>query len=555
MVFGKRTQTESREQFALILNPIRGELQKTRMIERMVRVFPLAIEEANDLIENTPIILLEGLDQTTGEQLRGYFEETGANLILTDDQGFKRRCFRAVWPSPPHVDFFRKIPSFQKTDSSDSPPISPSVEPKPDTALGSEWKETVAQLDGSISQERTTFSPAGDMSYAALPSEETPGVKSLETFDGTSTLTNLEERIASLSSEKEKMQSLIFDLQKENDELKALQHQASEQQKELESFRQKASLFEAERHRLSEELKSQAEALYSAEEQFKRSEEERIFLSQNRQSEEGVLEARFREKEQLFQEEKNRFETELESLRRLAESREIELLQLQEQYQAALHQNRLAEDETRRFKTELASLGVERDEIKRMVAQSQQNVLEQKKTFEMLRLDLEEKLREKNIEIESWRKKSEEWIATRSTLIRELEAMRQQHASEAESFQTKHQEAQAQLEALKRQVREFSGIAEQQDLINKRNRIALQLADKEAKLRELSCRRDMIGQRAKEEQEALDALASERAVLEKDIQNDKQSEKHILEQLKIRDKTRLSILDRIQRAKDRVGPE
>ena len=110
MTFGKKTiSQEIKETWALVLNPIRGEITKSRMIERMVQVFPLAIEEADDLIENTPIVLLEGLDRVTGDQVKNYFCETGADIILTDDKTFQRRCFRAIWPSPPKFDFVRPV--------------------------------------------------------------------------------------------------------------------------------------------------------------------------------------------------------------------------------------------------------------------------------------------------------------------------------------------------------------------------------------------------------------------------------------------------------------
>ncbi len=105
MLFKKKTNTETKDIWALVLNSLPNEIAKSRMIECMAKVFPISIEEASDLVDNTPIILLEGLDQVTGEQVQNYFLATGADLILTEDRTFQRRCFRAVWPSPPKFDF------------------------------------------------------------------------------------------------------------------------------------------------------------------------------------------------------------------------------------------------------------------------------------------------------------------------------------------------------------------------------------------------------------------------------------------------------------------
>ena len=63
MPFGKKGNLEIKEKLALILSPVRGELSKSRVIERLVQVFPLSIDEASDLVDNTPIVLLDGLEK------------------------------------------------------------------------------------------------------------------------------------------------------------------------------------------------------------------------------------------------------------------------------------------------------------------------------------------------------------------------------------------------------------------------------------------------------------------------------------------------------------
>ncbi len=541
MPFGKKINSETKEQYALVLNPVRGELVKSRMIERMVRVFPLAIDEASDLVENTPIVLLEGLELETGEQVRGYFSETGADLVLTNDNGFKRRCFRAIWPSPPKFDFLVSEsgpaePILEKTfdtqvgsyaggapESKTSEPInSPIFKSVFDEPVSLNSKSPSGTFD-SIERAPSIFENAGSAGLEKdnVFSENPPAGESgenwhkdrLEQMERDTNRAIQDERISFLLQEKDKLQNIIVRLQRENDELKTEQTKAIQLQKALEEARQINAKLEAER---------------------------------------DSFETRFEQNKTVSHEERIKLEAQISELKGIMQTQRFDLDKSAEKFRLTQETDKKYETEIKKLQSETQSARIQSEEMKRMLGELQRSSIDQRKEFEMSRINLEERVREKVAEIESWRRKSEEWSALHANLVRELEGFKQKYTDEIENIATRNGELQAQLEAAQRQIREFSSIAEQQDLVNKRNRVAVQLQDKETKLKELAQRHEFLEREFSERQQTLQSLALERDALEKELAKDRQAQKYLLEQLKLKDKNRVTIQDRFGKMRERV---
>ncbi|NCU32957.1 MAG: hypothetical protein EOM23_08520, partial [Candidatus Moranbacteria bacterium] len=89
---------KTKNQWSVILNPITSELHKVEAIEKMVAVFPLSYEEASQLVERTPIILLEHLSRAEAERINVLFTSVPAKIVITEDQNVRRKCYRTVWP-------------------------------------------------------------------------------------------------------------------------------------------------------------------------------------------------------------------------------------------------------------------------------------------------------------------------------------------------------------------------------------------------------------------------------------------------------------------------
>lgn len=100
----KRSQGDERN-WSVVLSPIRSEIDKKKISQKISEVFSLSSEEASDLVANTPIILLDHLSRPIAMKVKEFFRSTGAEILLTNDIFLKRKCYRTVWPEPPSLSF------------------------------------------------------------------------------------------------------------------------------------------------------------------------------------------------------------------------------------------------------------------------------------------------------------------------------------------------------------------------------------------------------------------------------------------------------------------
>ena len=91
--------------WSVILNPLRSELDKKRVGEKIAELFRVSYEEARELVRNTPIILLDKLTHPEALQLQSILQGIRAEVTLTSNHLAKRRCFRAIWPENPDLSF------------------------------------------------------------------------------------------------------------------------------------------------------------------------------------------------------------------------------------------------------------------------------------------------------------------------------------------------------------------------------------------------------------------------------------------------------------------
>ena len=100
----KKSQREE-QNWCVILSPLRNEIDKKKVAQKIASVFSLSSEEAADLVSNTPIILLDNLTHSIAAKLKDYFQSSGAQTVLTNDVFQKRKCYRTVWPEQPNLSF------------------------------------------------------------------------------------------------------------------------------------------------------------------------------------------------------------------------------------------------------------------------------------------------------------------------------------------------------------------------------------------------------------------------------------------------------------------
>ena len=93
----------------IVLNPLKSELERSKIAREIAKAFRIPADEAIDLVANTPIILLDNLNYSTAIQVKQYFCASVSDLIVSNDGALKRRCYRTVWPNPPSLTFLKDM--------------------------------------------------------------------------------------------------------------------------------------------------------------------------------------------------------------------------------------------------------------------------------------------------------------------------------------------------------------------------------------------------------------------------------------------------------------
>jgi len=70
MLLGSRKSQNQEQNWCVVLNAIQSEIDKKRIAKKMSETFSLSLEEANDLVSSTPIILLDNLSRSMAAKVK-----------------------------------------------------------------------------------------------------------------------------------------------------------------------------------------------------------------------------------------------------------------------------------------------------------------------------------------------------------------------------------------------------------------------------------------------------------------------------------------------------
>ena len=109
MIFTTKRKSEAEEKnWCVVLKSFNSTLDRTRLIQKLQKAFEISAEDALDVMQNTPIILLDHLPHEQANRIKEYFSENGVEVMLTQDSFYKRRCYRTVWPTMPNLESILK---------------------------------------------------------------------------------------------------------------------------------------------------------------------------------------------------------------------------------------------------------------------------------------------------------------------------------------------------------------------------------------------------------------------------------------------------------------
>ncbi len=474
MLLGKKTKYSVESEWAVILDRSVNEFSKNRAVDKLTELFSLSADEAKDLIDNTPLILFDHLPSAVAEKIKGQLSQASVDCSLTNDTFTKRKCFRAIWPEQPDLGRFLEEPSSSLNGDFEKPAQASTESPTP------------------IQMASPEFTPI--RSYHG-PSQE----------------------------EQKQLKELTLDLQKENE---ILRH-------ELEKVEE--SIKERERKQLNGEIEKLRDERSQLEETLVRLRNENTGLT-----------SRMEELERNMRMFKQSGAGELDpTIKSHITELRTQLEHFRTEYLRAQNTIRLTQGEAKQFQAEwtqtqktLSEARTEIEDLKRMLNEAQANSVQLKEEVERIRFDARNRFQEQVAEFEEWKRKANDWSASYFKVVKENEFLRAHQSEELESLRVRNQQLTGQLEQAQKQIRDFVAQAEQQELIQKRMKAAQELADEEAHLKGLVQKQQTLETEIRLREEEMKKVLGEQEVVEREIVNAKQAQKYLLEQAKMKDKTR-----------------
>ena len=227
-------KTVTADSWSVILNPLQEEVKKRSTAQQLQSFFSVTLEEARELIENTPIILLDTLSEDSAEKIKEVFTSSGLDVVITSETLVKRKCFRTVWPKEPTLDQIIRQGALrgsmtQKVIASVTP-SAPKSQPQPQT-------QAPAAVQPVPAREQKAEKPRQEKPIVSeqAPSPAAAFGKSLKDF---------EDKNKKLEMEKSRVQELLLDAQKENEELRLLKKDYEKLKKEITEYRSQREQFE-----------------------------------------------------------------------------------------------------------------------------------------------------------------------------------------------------------------------------------------------------------------------------------------------------------------------
>ena len=475
MLLGKKPKYSIESEWAVILDRSTNEFGRSRAIERLADIFSISQDEARELIENTPIILLDRLPLEVAEKIKVHFAQANVDCSLTNDTFAKRKCFRTVWPEQPNLSQFlnNTSPSF----------------------LRNAQEPSIPSMENVVSEE---IDPASFASNVAA-----------------------HDQVG--DNEGRQLKELTLDLQKENEFLR------------LQLDKTEDSIKEREYKRFSVELETLRHERLRLEETQARVRNENVALSSRVQELEqslkalkqvGDSEAGLVDKTQLFE-----LKTQLEHFR-------AEYTRAQNTLRVAQSEAKQFQAEWTQTQKILSDARSEIEDLKRMLSQAQANSVQLKEETERICFEVENRLKTQSAELEEWKRKANDWSTNYFKVVKENEFLRGRQSEELESLRVRNQQLSTQFEQAQRQIKGFLAQSEQQELIQKRMKAVQELAEKEAQLKTLVQKQQTLESEIHLREDDMRKVLAEQEVVEGEIVKAKQAQKYLLEQAKMKEKNR-----------------
>ncbi len=153
MLLKQKKQTAS-QLWSLVLVSVADHAGKDLVIRQLVTLFSLSENEAENITQQIPIILLEGLSEQSAMEIKKRFESTAVDVLMTKDDNYKRKCSRVLWPQGPDLSFIQTAETVRETETKrEQDAGTPSEDVSPSWVAGDGRDAHLADSLGFLQQE------------------------------------------------------------------------------------------------------------------------------------------------------------------------------------------------------------------------------------------------------------------------------------------------------------------------------------------------------------------------------------------------------------------
>lgn len=491
MLSGTKKVQASGQDWFVVVNPLKSELERNKIAREIAKAFRLPVDEAFDLVGNTPIILIDNLLYATALQVKQYFRGSHADIVVSNDGFLKRRCYRTVWPTPPSLAFLHQM----------EPQVAPMR------------KNEREKLDHEEAiQEIRSWGQSDKVSPGR--GERVPKENGMAHDHSRHFRSILEEEREKLLKESVGLKESVTQLRKA---LEKAQAEVVEKEKEMRSS-------EASRKQKEKEAQELQALVNHAEEKYE------------------LLREEFRQTRQYFEEKLASQDQKSEEFLKQIEERDLtnkELLQekqaLQKSFYSVKNDLQRARDEQEQSRREWESQAAQfRRELENQKTLGEglhakiQNLEEGKKIIQSSETRL---LKEQELQTQQ----AKRWEQKASELEKEVRRLRESLEDQQKAWQLRLSQLEARemdLENARKQIRQLHAELSQREVAQKKTQLQEQLAAKEIRLKQVVKQQERIESEIREREEEMRKLLAEQEILEREAIEAKQAQRHLVERAK-----------------------
>lgn len=537
----KKTQGED-QNWCVILSPIPSEIDRKKVAQKISGGFALSLDEALDLVSNTPIIILDNLTRDIASKVKDYFRAAGAETILTNDVFQKRKCYRTVWPEPPSLAFLQDW-NPAETSREDHQVLHP--------------EEALNEIRTLAGKEKSVPQPPVQPALSSIPfMNRTEREQLAEEADRwRRECMKMREEAKDLREQLEKAQKensfQSFTPQEDPEWLEEKEKEIKEAQHLLEHANEKYEILRQEyasaRHLYEEKITSLVQDTEAGKRKVAELSDELHLTQRERQAAQERLVQKEKEWQLVTEQEvKAKQAADQKFAARMEEISKLNF-QLRESQEKTLMFQRTKEELEQTVNTQAEQILHWRDQFDRIsakmngMAQELHNEKTLREALEIRQRELEKHHARLSQEMEEKNRSIKDWEVKFLETERQLTQLREAYEGQEKALQ--HQLKQVELrdrdlDAARRQVRDLNSQIEHRETIQKRTALANQLVEKEAALKKLVQDQHAIETEIRSREEAMRAILSQQESVEKEIIEAKQTQRHLAELAKREQKGR-----------------